>query len=256
MLNIRTAQMKVFEDAAWLRFEDEMMAHSKKFSPRLCEVIGDEQLRIAVCQVMERAGIYGFTFRGPIRLCIELMFLYGSGFDTDSQYPAIGEVLNASGDQMLRAEKIYEDVLDYQEKVSGPNNINVRQALEALSIFARMPVTLSTNNFVEGMLGEMNHIFPQKVAYVGEERLIELIHEGQAKARIYGFPTVRGEAMMVALMFAFGHGCTEDPLYPWISRTLQDERIKDSAARANRLEKKAVTWLDHVLARPREGAQG
>ncbi|MCK5229016.1 MAG: hypothetical protein KAR13_02045, partial [Desulfobulbaceae bacterium] len=32
-------------------FEDDMMAHSKKFSPRLCEVIGDEQLRVALRQM-------------------------------------------------------------------------------------------------------------------------------------------------------------------------------------------------------------
>jgi hypothetical protein len=56
-------------------------------------------------------------------------------------------------------------------------------------------------------------------------------------------------------MFAFGHGCTHDPLYPWIARTLKDERIKDPAARAERLEKKAITWLDHVLARPPKGVQ-
>ncbi len=256
MLKIRSAQMKVFEDAALQRFEDDMMAHSKKFSPRLCEVIGDEQLRVALRQAMKRAGSYGFTFRGPIRLYIELMFLCGSDFDTDPQYSAVGEVLNASGDQMLRAEQIYEGVLDYQGKVSGLNNINVRQSLEALSIFARMPVTFNANNFVEEMLQEMTRAFPQKAAYVGKEGLIALIHEGRVEVRKYGFPTVRGEAMLIVLMFAFGHGCTDDPLYPWISRTLKDERIIDPAARSKRLEKKAVTWLDHVLARPQKGAQG
>ena len=61
--------------------------------------------------------------------------------------------------------------------------------------------------------------------------------------------------MVVVLMFAFGHGCTDDPLYPWISRTLKNERIVDPAARAGRLEKKAVTWLEHVLARPQKGEQ-
>jgi hypothetical protein len=54
--------------------------------------------------------------------------------------------------------------------------------------------------------------------------------------------------MVVALMFAFGHGCTRDPLYPWISHTLADEKIVSPAARAERLEKKARTWLDHVIA--------
>lgn len=253
MLKVRSAQMKVFEDAALLRFEDEMVAHSEEFSPRLCEVLGDDQLRVALRQAMERAGSYGFTFRGPIRLYIELMFLYGSDFDTDPQYPAIGEILNGSGNQMQRAEQIFESIIDYHEKVSGEKNINVSQALESLSTFARMPVTINESNFVAEMLQEMNHAFPQKAAYVGEEALTALTHEGRTEARKYDFPTVGGEAMMVVLMFAFGHGCTNDPLYPWMSRTLEDERIKDSAARAKRLEKKAVTWLDHVLARPREG---
>lgn len=254
MLKIRSDQIKVFEDVALQNFENEMMAHSKEFSPRLCEVIGDDQLRVALRQAMKRADSYGFTFRGPIRLYIDLMFLCGSDFDTDPQYPALGGVLNASGDQMLRAEQIYEGVLDYQRKVSGPENVNVHRALEALSVFARMPVAFHAHDFVNEMIQEMNRAFPQKAAYVGEEGLITLIHEGHMEAQKYGFPTVRWEAMMVVLMFAFGHGCTDDPLYPWISRTLKDERTRDSATRAKRLEKKALTWLDHVLARTRKGA--
>jgi hypothetical protein len=253
MLKIRSAQMKVFEDDAMRRFEDEMVVHSNEFTPRLCKVIGEEQLRVALRQAIERAGAYGFTNRGPIRLYIELMFLYGSDFDSDPQYPAVGEVLNTSGDQMLRAEQIHAGVLDYQEKVSGPDAANVRKALEALSVFARKPLTFSSNNFVAEMLQEMTRAFPQKAAYIGEEGLTRLIDEGRAEARQYDFPTVRGEALVVVLMFAFGHGCTADPLYPWISRTIKDERIVDPAGLAKRLEKKAVTWLDHVLARPRKG---
>jgi len=218
-------------------------------------VIGDEQLRVALRQAMERADTYGFTNRGPIRLYIELMFLYGNDFDTDPQYPSLGKVLNAPGDQMLRAEQIYEGILDYQEKVSGLDAANVRKALTALSVFAQKPVRFSPNNFVAEMLQEMTRVFPQKAAYIGEEGLTTLIHEGSAEARKYGFPTVRGETLMVVLMFAFGHGCSDDPLYPWISRTFKDERIVEPAARAKRLEKKAITWLDHVLGGPWKGEQ-
>jgi len=245
--------MTVFEDAALQRFEDEMVAHSKEFSPRLCEVIGDDQLRVALRQAMKCADSYGFTYRGPIRLYVELMFFYGSGFDTDPQYPAIGEVLNAPDDQMWRAEQIHEGVVNYHGKVSGPNNINVRKALEYLSAFARTPSTYSAHTFDADMLKEMTRAFPQKVAYIGQQPLTTLIEEGRAAAREYELPTLRGEALMVVLMFAFGHGCTDDPLYPWISSTLRDERIVDGEARAKRLEKKALTWLDHVLARPRTG---
>jgi hypothetical protein len=99
----------------------------------------------------------------------------------------------------------------------------------------------------------MKRIFPQKAAYLDEKSLDALIKEGIDEARKYRFPTVRGETLIVALMFAFGHGCTADPLYPWIERTLIDTRIVDRASRAERLEKKAVTWLEHVVAAPGEG---
>ena len=72
------------------------------------------------------------------------------------------------------------------------------------------------------MLQEMTRIFPQKVAYIGEEGLTALIHEGVAEARRHGFPRSAGKLCWWCLMFAFGHGCTDDPLYPWISRTLRD----------------------------------
>ncbi|MFN0105868.1 MAG: hypothetical protein ACKV2U_27750, partial [Bryobacteraceae bacterium] len=242
MTVIRTQQMKLFEQAALRQFEEEMMAHGKSLSPRLCEVIGDEQLLVALRAAMTKADSYGFTNRGPIRLYIEMMFFCGSAFDTDPQYSAVGQVLRASGDQMQRAEQIHEGYLDYLEKVSGPGAVNVHKALKDLLDLVRMPVAHS-GDFETSMLYEVNRIFPLKAAYVGEAALRALIEEGIAEARQYRFDTGRQTALLVVLKFAFGHGCTDDPLYPWISRTLRDERTIDPAGRAARLENKAITWL-------------
>ncbi len=252
---IRTEQMTVFEQDAGRRFEEEMMVHSKTFSPRLCEVIGDEQLRVALRSALRRADDYGFTNRGPIRLFIEMMFLRGSAFDTDPQYPFDREILLSSGEQMQRAQQIHEGQLDYIDKVSGPGGANVRQALTDLLALAQTPLKISQGNLAADLLRELTRIFRQKVAYTGETGITALIHKGIAEARKYGFSTVRQQTLVVALMFAFGHGCTGDPLYPWIARTLEDEKIIDAAARADRLEKKAVTWLEHVLASDPQGSQ-
>ena len=252
---IRTEQMTVFEQDAGRRFEEEMMVHSKMFSPRLCEVIGDEQLRVALRSAMRRADDYGFTNRGPIRLFIEMMFLRGSAFDTDPQYPFDREILLSSGEQMQRAQQIHEGQLDYIDKVSGPGGANVRKALTDLLALAQTPLKISQGNLAADLLRELTRIFRQKVAYTGETGITALIHKGIAEARKYGFSTVRQQTLVVALMFAFGHGCTGDPLYPWIARTLEDEKIIDAAARADRLEKKAVTWLEHVLASDPQGSQ-
>jgi hypothetical protein len=249
MLQIRAEQMLAFEQAALRRFEDEMVAHSRDFSPTLCEIIGEDQLRVALRQAMARAAGYGFTCRGPLRLFIEMMFLCGSAFDSDPQYPGLRKILLSPDDEMDRAERIHEGFLDYLERVSGPGAINVRSALKHLLTFARSPMTFSANAFQADMLREMRTAFPQKAKYVGEEGLVALIHEGIAEAHKYGLSSLRAQAMIVVLMFAFGHGCTSDPLYPWISRTLTDARIIDAPSRAQRLERKAVTWLEHVVAR-------
>lgn len=42
-----------------------------------------------------------------------------------------------------------------------------------------------------------------------------------------------------------GQGCIEDPLYPWIARTLANDRLSSPSARANQLQRKALTWLRH-----------
>lgn len=95
----------------------------------------------------------------------------------------------------------------------------------------------------------MYQAFPRKATYLGRPALKAVIVEGRAAAKRYSLTTLRAEALIVILMYAFGHGCIDDPLYPWISQTLNDPRIVDATARGERLERKALTWLDHVLAR-------
>jgi hypothetical protein len=253
MLTIRKEQMQAFEQAAMNRFEDEMVVHGKEFSPRLCTVIGDEQVRTAVRSAIERCRGYGFTNRGSIRLFIELMLLFGSAFDTDPQYSWASEILHAPDDQMLRAERLCEKTLDYQEKVTNPDPVDTRKALKGLSDWARKHAVSSPTEFVAGMLHEMAQLCPQKAVYIGEEGLIEIVLEGCAEAMKYQLSTVHGEALMGVLMFVFGHGCIDDPLYPWIAQTLTDKRIMDPAGRTGGFEREAFAFLDSVIAAQQEG---
>lgn len=253
MLQIRQTQVRVLEDGSWRKFEDEMVQHSLQFSPTLSNQLGEPQLRIALRQCIARAREYGFTNRGPVRLFIESRFLFGSSFDTDPQYPWAAQILAADDDQMSRAYDLVRKIIQYQTRVAGPDGINTRKALLALNAFARQQLEISNDDFVERMLEQLRQSFPQKAAYIGEDGLVELITGAQDDLQKYHFP-IRGLVTVVILMFAFGHGCTRDPLYPWISATLTDERIVDAAARAARLEKKALTWLDAVIARFGEGS--
>ena len=252
MLTIRQEQTEAIRRHHLQKFEDEMVQHSKDVAGLLCKLIGDEQVRRMVHDGISQSYSYGFTCRGPIRLFIELKLLFGSAFDTDPQYPWASSILRAPGNEMTRAEELRGKTLEYQEKVSGPEAANTYAALKKLSVLASRRLPYTEHDFQTGMLEEMAKAFPQKVSYVGVAPLRSLIGEGTSIARKIAFPVPRGHFLLVALMFAFGHGCVNDPLYPWIGRTLTDEKISTPSARADRLEKKALTWLSHVLATPLE----
>lgn len=257
MLVIRSAQMDPFKQAARRTFQDEMVNHLAEFSPPLFNAAGEASIRQTITLGIERAESYGFTFRGPVRLYLELMLLFGSHFDTDPQYPWATEILNGrdSGPQMQRAERLYERTMDYREKVIGPDDAYALQALTSIRIMAQNPLPFSSGDLDLGLLREIKRIYPEKATYVGDQGLEVLIRKGMSGARRQQFTTERGVTLVVVLMLAFGHGCGSDPLYPWIARTLQDERITDPEARAKRLETKALTWLEHVLTNFDKGRQ-
>lgn len=255
MLKFRAEQMEHLKLVALKRFEDEMVTHAASYSPRLYEIIGIDKMRIAVRQALERAKTYGFTFRGPLRLYVEMILLHGSDFDTDPQYVPVAKMLKVEKDQMLKAHEIYDHAVHFQQKIAGPDGERVFKALEYLSFIAKSP-DYQPSDDPEHLAGELTRAFPEKAEYVGKSGLLALIEHGREAADDFEMTTARARTMVVAMMYAFGHGCLADPLYPWISKTLNHERITDGADRAVRLEKRAVIWLDHVLAalKPEGGA--
>jgi hypothetical protein len=114
---IRKEQVEALTQIPLQAFEDEMVGHLAAFSPPLFRAVKEPQLREAIRFGTARAAAYGITFRGPVRLYLELMLLFGSHFDTDPQYPWAAEILQdqPSTPQMQRAERLYERTLDYRE---------------------------------------------------------------------------------------------------------------------------------------------
>ena len=255
MLIIRREQFDALSRSVMGTFEQEMLVHLAGFSPPLFKAVHEQQMKEVVRFGISRASEYSFTFRGPVRLYLELMLLFGSHFDTDPQYPWASEILQDRefAPQMQRAERLYDRLCDYRTKVAGPQDVYTLQALQKLSILAEQQLSVTQANFFPAILAEMARVYPQKTAYVGTDAMTALIGKGAAAAQTYAFSSDRAVALPTVLMFAFGHGCFEDPMYSWIGRTVNDATISDAEARAKRLEKRALTWLNHVLAYFSEG---
>jgi hypothetical protein len=226
MLTIREEQMSIFEQAAIQRFEDEMVIHSKEFSPRLCEILGDEQLRVAIRQAIGPARGYGFNCRGPVRLYIEMMFLFGSGFDTDPQYPWATRILeDQSDDEFLRADRLHASTMTYLERVAGPENEHAKAALHRMKSIGVDLVTSGGPTFEISVLAGMRHLYPEKCEFIGQPALEALIEEGTHFATAHSAVEPADRGLCVGMMFVLGHGFASDPLLRWGREPLAEQQI-------------------------------
>src|SRR5216683_3530174 len=247
MLTIRPEQADTFRKVALQKFEDEMVEHLRKSSPRHWKVIGDEHGRRFIRLGIEHARRYGFTNRGPVRFYVELMFMFGSYFDTDPQYSCASAVLRDAEpvDQTVRADRLYAAMNQYLAEVSGPD---YRYLIEAL----RRMTHLRIEDFLapgiapeEGILEKLRFAYPQKCEFLGEPVLRVVIRHGFKLADTYALATDRGRVLMTGFAFAIGHGFPKDPLHGWIGRRLAEPKFPSAEDRVNELYSKALLYLSH-----------
>jgi hypothetical protein len=226
-----------------------MVRHLNEFSPRHCKVIGEPAVREVIRRGIENAGKYGFTNRGPVRLYIELMFMFGSGFDTDPLLGWGAEILKSeAGTQMERAERLHTKTLEFADTTAGPGFEYAKEAFRRARQVRYEDLKVPPGDFESGCAARLRTGYPQKFDYAGEAAVRAAIREAVGKAREHSITSGQGVVLFVTLGFAIGHAFAEDPLYPWVSGTLKNEAIGDPNKRAERLYSKTMTYLDQVIA--------
>jgi hypothetical protein len=249
MLVIRAEQMQVLEEIAAQNFENELVEHLKNFAPKHSEVIKDSGVRQVVWLGIDRAKKYDFTNRGPVRFYVEMMFMFGSDFDTDIQLPWAGAALKTDSvaDQMERADLLYDKMLMYLEQVSGADDDYFVNSLHRLNKTNIEDYAPAGGNFQTKIVAALRSIYPQKCEYLGEQQLHTLAQRGKELAGEYSVTSEKGVAIFTALMFTLGHGFAADPLFPWISKTLKDETVIDPNERVEKIYKKTKIYLEKVI---------
>ena len=95
MLRIFKNQMASFAQEAREDFHDRAVAHTKKHFPKHYRHLGQDQLETVVGQIIDNADAHGFTLERTILRYLEVVFMLGSGFARDPQYPWAAQILTA-----------------------------------------------------------------------------------------------------------------------------------------------------------------
>lgn len=254
MLEIRTEQMKAFQLAGIRMFEDRMVAHLEDFAPSHFKILEEADIRKAIRFGMARAQDHGFTTERNLRLYIEKIFMLGSGFDSDPQFPWAAEILgdHTSLSDDRRMDRLSDTAWDYVNHVipdysEGEGNGKCGRLIDQLRKIRCEPDDVlapgAVAQFSEDVAFRLGWVFPSKSSYVGEPCIERLIARAIRSANSYGITTQRGVLVFVVMMFVLGSGFDDDPLVPWASVTLNDPDITGESQRVERLFAGAVACL-------------
>ena len=250
-MNIRHDQMMTFEQNAAKSFEDRAVDYLVEHFPDKCNAIGSENLpELARLARARAAAQYIYGERG-IMMYLHLMFVLGSFFDYDLMYPWAGQTLAgtvyAKEDQRLQA--LWAKAEEYRKKVMGENDEHLGRVLKTLHEEAgQWPPPFVGGTPEDYVIHRLKDLYPEKAAFVGQDRMKLLTQVGLKSARNYKLTNKSGISAFTTLMFMLGTYFDTDPQYKWAAEVLKDESLKEPSDKANRLFSEAVKYLDMFAA--------
>lgn len=118
LLRIREISVEDFAQSPTPNAGGIAAAQLQKIWPRKCQELSETALRRLIRDAIESAKPYNITTERGVVLYTTLMFLLGSGFDKDPQFPWATAVLNDESipDESTRVDRLYKEAMAFMEK--------------------------------------------------------------------------------------------------------------------------------------------
>jgi hypothetical protein len=255
MLTLRKDQTDAFKASMRNSFADRMVVRMRQEFPEDCEILGDAQTRRVVDLGIDRAAAHGFGTRGSVCDYLTLMFILGSYFDEDPMLPWAAEVLRKQEKEDANAfatmEELYARANEYLEEVHGEDGDHYTKALLRAR---RIPFESVADPEAGDVRTRLGKLYPEKFRALSDGSYGRLTDLARVSAEEYGLGKEVGRLVYLGLMFLLGSHFGRDPQHPWAVAVLQDQSLRDPAAKARRLHDAAMERLDQSLAanRPTE----
>ena len=249
MVIIRREQMALFDRLPRLLFEKRLIRHFFRFYERECKDLGVDQVHLVIKNGIEKAEKCGYSSQRDIGFFISLMFLFGSGFDNDPQLPwAKSGLLDESvADTSDRIGRVWSSAMQYIDTVTGEKNEHLIMAMKKLNDYDFSAIhQIPDIEFANHVCIQLDKLYSVKCEYHKKKVTQKLVLDGIATAKSFGFEDNESIIMFCILKLFIGWEFYRDPLYPWVSKILNDDSI-DPLEKSKKLQHSARQYLKKAL---------
>ena len=149
------------------------------------------------------------------------------------------------GEQTARANQLFEAYKIFAKQCMGPKNTILVSALK--KIFGVDPEQLISSPDTRS---ELSRIFfekyPERCALIGEGAVVKTINGAIESAKLIGANSRRSMAISTGFSVFAGKGYLDDPVYPWVQKTLESNE-HDADKKFENLFEKSRAYLQSVI---------
>lgn len=225
MLRIRQSQYKIFEDATFQRFQEQMIHHIVEHFPHHADYLGHDGIFQVIKCACAQGEAHGFNTERELTLFTDLSIILGVGFDSDPQLSWAKTYLD---DKTItgktRIDGLWDNAISYLDRLLGPENLFPTEPFLIMQGIQRNNVFVASIYDQPETIGKyLRTIWPEKSAYIGEPAVNALLKYTRQLAHHYRLPIAQGYCELTLHAFLFGHHFITDPVYPWASQILNAE---------------------------------
>lgn len=250
MLTISTEQYDKLGDAYFKNYKLSLIPYVQEHFPIHANYLNDDGIYAVIEQSCVAAEKYGFESKRDICLYINLCIMLGTCFDTDPQLPHLAKILAAEYPLALdeRMDLLWDEAIIKIEETLGPDEVFPIQ--ECTLALGSNYETLCSNHdtVIAAVTKHFHEVWPQKAALICDDLRLELTDFCCSTAAQYGIVHQQGQIEYTTMAFLLGHQFDKDPLFPWISKILQDDAYPDGVERMTTLISETKKEFKEILA--------
>lgn len=250
VVTVTNEQLTALKPYVLDNYTDGLILHCNKLYPHLERTLSRERLKLSLKEAVYKAEESGFTQRGSVQFYIDMLVVFGMGFETDPQYPWIQQnlVQNKKLSELERSMALYQQVHLYLNEITGEQDQHLLASAVRLQKLTLDNMNIERKTYIKDVHTLLYNVYPQKYQQSSKDDLTNLVRQGTIKAQAqYQLEKPNHAALIVLLMFVLGHQFDEDLFQPWIHQEKIQQYIGDNERLINKIVTRAKIWLDSAI---------
>lgn len=247
MFVIRQEQLAVFEPVATERFEDEMLAHIRKYFPIAYRLLGLDAVRSGIRCGIARGMEHGFAAKGQLCRYVDLCLALGLHFDRDPLLPWATRIFEPDlpDTPAERMERMDDRAMRYLGAALGEAGEHFLRAVRRVQRLTYEDLGNTAEDLEPTVRTRLRHLQPTKYALVDDTAWQRFFGAASAYSACFALVDRAAQETLCTLMFLLGTHVLEDPFYPWAAAALAPEG--ESELRGRQLYDRGMAFAEEAL---------